>query len=163
MSLQRARLTPKWRLMTPCGLPPRSSTDMFPSAHLARTSYMSWAKTSVGKAGIGAGGAGGTGGGAAGAGAGAGTGADMAEEEAISLSSTLTLGSLASFGSSLGSLLSLTLLPGPSVTASLSRFLPPSSHDSHLSDINRNLTIRQFGVEIPTTLCGPTLRKFNSL
>ena len=36
---------------------------MFPSARLARTSYMSWAKTSIGKAGIGAGGAGGTGGG----------------------------------------------------------------------------------------------------
>ena len=103
------------------------------------------------------------GGGATGAGAGAGAGADRAEEEAISSSSTLTLGSLGSFGSSLGSLLSLTLLPGPSATASLSRFLPPSSPDSRLSDINRNLTIRQFGVEMPTTLCGPTLRKFNSL
>ena len=122
---------------------------------------MSWAKTSTGKAGIGAGGARGTGGGAAGAGAGAGAGADRAEEEAISSSSTLTLESLASFGSSLGSLLSLTLLPGPSATATLSRFLPPSSPDSRLSDINRNLTSRQFGVEIRTFSADGLLRGLN--
>ena len=110
---------------------------------------------------MGAGGAGGTGGGAAGAGAGAGAGADRAEEEAISSSSTLTLGSLASFRSSLGSLLSLTLLPGPSATASLSRFLPHSSPHSRLSDINRNLTIRQFGVERPTFLADGLLKRLH--
>ena len=125
---------------------------MFPSARLARTSYMSWANTSIGKAGMGASGAGGTGGGGGGGGAGAGTGAgagaDGAEEEAISSSSTSTLGSLGSFGSSLGSLLSLSLLPAPCATPLLSRFLPPSSPDSRLSDIKGNQTGRRFGVGV---------------